>query len=77
MNTSGRQIISLSLTPSDIKKLERLRAREGKSRSQLVRELINRYEADELWERVFRIGRQTALKFGIKSEEDVLKIIQD
>ena len=77
MNTTGRQIISLSLSPSELKKLERLRAREGKSRSQLIRELIRRYDAEELWKRIYEMGKQTAIKFGIKSEEDVLKIIED
>lgn len=72
-----RQVISISLYKKYLKKLDRMSKKEDKSRSQLVRELIDKYETDKEWEEIYEIGRKTAKKFNIKSEEDVLRIIND
>jgi len=72
-----RQVISISLYKKYLKKLDQMSKKEDKSRSQLVRELIDKYETDMLWEDIYEIGRKTAKKFNIKSEEDVLRIIND
>lgn len=72
-----RKVISLSLTDKYLNKLKKLSEEENKSRSQLVRELIDKYEADEEWEQIRKWGAETAKKFNIKTEEDVLRIIND
>lgn len=72
-----RQIITISLYQKYLKKLDKMSKMENKSRSQLIRELIDKYETDKLWEEIYEIGRKTAKKFNIKSEEDVLRIIND
>lgn len=72
-----RQVISVSLYKKYLKKLDQMSKKEDKSRSQLIRELIDKYETDKLWEEIYEIGRKTAKKFNIKSEEDVLRIIND
>ena len=72
-----RQVISISLYKKYLNKLDQMSKKEDKSRSQLVRELIDKYETDKEWEEIYEIGRKTAKKFNIKSEEDVLRIIND
>ena len=72
-----RKVVSLSLPEKYYKKLEKLSEEESKSRSQLVRDLIDKYEADEAWTEIFKWGEETQGKFNIKSEEDVLRIIND
>jgi len=72
-----RKVVSLSLTDKYLNKLNKLSKEEDKSRSQLIRELIDKYETDDMWSQVYKLGRQTARKFNIKSEEDVLRIIND
>ena len=72
-----RQVISVSLYKKYLKKLDQMTKKENKSRSQVVRELIERYETDKEWEQIRKWGRETAKKFNIKSEEDILRIIND
>jgi len=72
-----RQVVSISLYKKYLKKLDQMSKKEDKSRSQFVRELIDKYETDKDWEEIYEIGRKTAKKFNIKSEEDVLRIIND
>jgi len=72
-----RQVVSISLYKKYLKKLDKMSKKEDKSRSQLVRELIDKYETDKEWEQIREWGRETAKKFNIKSEEDVLRIIND
>lgn len=72
-----RQIISFSLPPKIAKKLDSLSKKQNKSRSQLLRELIENYEIDESLKRIFAWGKETKKKFNIKSEEDILRIIDD
>ncbi len=72
-----RQVVSISLYKKYLKKLDQMSKKEDKSRSQLVRELIDKYETDKEWEQIRKWGRETAKKFNIKSEEDVLRIIND
>jgi len=49
----------------------------GQSRSSFIARLIKDYQAERDWEEIYRLGRQTAKKFGIKSEADVLRILND
>ena len=72
-----RQVISISLYKKYLNKLDQMSKKEDKSRSQVVRELIEKYETDKEWEQIRKWGRETAKKFNIKSEEDILRIIND
>lgn len=72
-----RQIITISLYQKYLKKLDKMSKLENKSRSQLIRELIDKYETDKEWEQIRKWGAETAKKFNIKNEEDVLRIIND
>lgn len=72
-----RKVLSVSLPVKYFQRLERLTKDKDKSRSQVIREMLDKYEIDEEWSQIYKWGRQTARKFNIKSEEDVLRIIND
>jgi len=72
-----RKVVSVSLPENYLRKLEKLTEGENKSRSQLIRELLDKYETDEIWQDIYKWGDETQAKFNIKSEEDVLRIIND
>ena len=72
-----RKVLSVSLPVKYFQRLERLTKDKDKSRSQVIREMLDKYETDEEWSQIYKWGRQTARKFNIKSEEDVLRIIND
>ena len=54
---------------------ERLAKKEHRTMSELVREALRQYERNSIWEEVGPYGRQSAAKAGIKSEEDVVKMV--
>jgi len=70
-------VISISLPPEDLETLQRLAAQMAKTRSEVIRELLASYSQKKSWEQIFAWGRQTKEKFNIRSEEDILKIIND
>ena len=75
--TQSRQIITISLPPFMLQKLSRISKKERKTRSQVVRDLIDKYETESMWEEIYKWGSDAAAKFNIKSEKDVLKILND
>lgn len=70
-------VISISLPPEILARLEQLTRETAKTRSEVVKDLIVSYSQDKSWEKIFVWGRKTKEKFNIKSEEDILKIIND
>jgi len=51
---------------------------EYRNRSELIREAVRIYLEDKLeWDDIFEFGRKAAKKAGIKSEEDVNRIVQE
>ena len=57
--------------------LEKMVKRERRSRSELFKEMIQKYSEDREWEQIYAWGEDTSKKFKIASEEDVLKLIND
>ena len=76
MNQS-RQVVSISLPQKSLMLLKNLSKKEEKSRSQLIREFINRYAQEEKWQQIFDWGEKTAKEFKIRSEADVLRLVND
>jgi len=70
-------VISISLSPDVLTRLENLATKTSKTRSEVVKDLIVSYYQDKSWEQIFAWGRETKEKFNIDSEEDILKIIND
>ena len=73
-NTS---VISISLPPEITAILEQVTRQTSKTRSEVIKDLLVSYYQDKSWEKIFNWGRETKEKFKIKSEEDILKIIND
>lgn len=70
-------VISISLPPEILSILERLSKKTAKTRSEIIKELLVTYYQDESWEQIFTWGRKTKEKFNIKSEEDIVRLIND
>lgn len=72
-----RKIVSLSLSPKTFLLLTKISKKEEKTRSEVVKDLIRRYFLEKRWQEIFQWGGQTAKKFKIKSEADILRLIND
>lgn len=70
-------VISISLPPEILAILEKITKKTAKTRSDVVKELLMTYYNDQSWEQIFTWGRKTKEKFDIKSEEDIVKLIND
>jgi CopG family transcriptional regulator / antitoxin EndoAI len=74
MRTS--KVTSLSLPPKLLREAERLARREGRTKSELLREALRRYLADSRWRELLEFGRFQSRKLGIK-ESDVERLVQE
>jgi len=71
-------IINLSLPKNLLSQIDQQAKRESRSRSELVREATRSYlKRISAWEQIFKYGRKKAKELGIKSEEDVYRMVQE
>jgi CopG family transcriptional regulator/antitoxin EndoAI len=70
------KVTSLSLPPKLLREAERLARREGRTKSELLREALRRYVADSRWRGLQEFGRAQARKLRIK-ESDVERLVQE
>lgn len=68
--------ISISLPPEILKQAERVAKKEGRTKSELVREALRRYIQAREWEELNSYGRVRARELGI-GEEDIDRIIHE
>jgi CopG family transcriptional regulator/antitoxin EndoAI len=68
--------VSLSLPGKLARQAERVAKREGRTRSELLREALKRYLAESKWRELRRYGAAQAAKMGLV-EEDVEKLIRE
>ena len=66
--------ITISLPPDMLVKVEELMRREGRTRSELIREALRRYFEEQEWKEILRYGRQKAKEKGI-SEDQIEDIV--
>lgn len=72
------QTFNISLPKELVKKVDEVAKREYRNRSELIRESVRRYLKDvDEWEQIFKSGEKTAKRLGIKSEQDVDKIVYE
>ena len=69
-----RSIINISMPPAMAKRIEKVAKEENRTKSELLREAFRIYEFQKDWTKIKAWGRETALKMGIKSDEDVERI---
>ncbi|OIP98183.1 hypothetical protein COT69_00945 [candidate division WWE3 bacterium CG09_land_8_20_14_0_10_39_24] len=72
-----RKIVSLSLSDKAYKRLNQIQKQEDKSRSELIRGLLEAYDNRRSWDKVVTAGRPTKNRFNIKSEQDIIDILND
>lgn len=72
------QTLNIVLPTELVKKADARAKKEYKNRSELIREALRVYLEDEKdWETLFAAGKEAGRKAGIKSEEDVNKIVNE
>lgn len=69
-----RSIINVSMPLAMAKRVAKLAKEENRTKSELLREAFRSYEFDRDWVRIRAIGRETAHRMGIKTDEDVERI---
>ena len=57
--------------------LEQVTRQTAKTRSEVIKDLLITYYQDKSWQQIFAWGKNTKEKFNIKSEKDILKVIND
>jgi len=70
-------VISVSLPQKFLSILNQLTKKMAKTRSEVIKDLLLGYYQDQSWEQIFDWGRTTKEEFNIKSEEDIVKLIND
>jgi metal-responsive CopG/Arc/MetJ family transcriptional regulator len=69
---------TISLPPKVYSEMDRLAKAKGMTRSELLRDALRRYQSDEQeWRELTAQGRRLALKAGIRTEEDVERLIDE
>lgn len=68
------EILSVSLSKKELEKVSKLAKRERRTRSELIREAIRRYQLIQDWEYLQKIGEKVAARMEIETEADVERI---
>jgi len=72
--------LTVSLPPQIYDEIERLAKLERKTKSELFRDMVKRYEDhldEERWLRLKRLGRATARKYRLTSEKDIERLVHE
>lgn len=69
---------NISLPTDLVKKVDMVAKKEYRNRSELIREALRIYLKNmQEWEDIFEYGKKQGKKIGIKSEEDVNRIVYE
>jgi len=72
------QTFNIALPVDLVTRMDLVAKDEYRNRSEFIREAVRVYMEDKMeWESIFAFGRKAAKKAGIKSEEEVNKIVQE
>ncbi|KKU87603.1 hypothetical protein A3A64_00675 [Candidatus Gottesmanbacteria bacterium RIFCSPLOWO2_01_FULL_48_11] len=72
------QTFNIVLPKELVKKIDAVAKQEYRNRSELIREAVRVYLQRRLeWNELFAYGRKMGKTLGIKSEEDVNRIVQE
>ena len=77
INMGTMKTLTVTLPPEMLDKAERLAKKEHRTMSELVREALRQYERNRIWEEISLYGQKSAAKAGIKTEDDVVKMVHD
>jgi len=70
------RLVTISLPPELLKKIEKLARKENRTRSEFFRETVRQYLAKEEWRELNRYARSVKGKAGIETEDDVNRIAE-
>ncbi len=72
------QTFNIALPNDLVARMDLVARDEYRNRSEFIREAVRVYMEDKLeWNSIFEFGKKAAQKVGIKTEEDVNKIVQE
>ena len=72
------RVITLSLPDEFLREVDAAAARERRARSEFFREAARRYLRSEArWQQIRAWGRETAALYGVRSEEDVVRLVRE
>jgi len=82
MSVAYRKPVSVSLPPPLIKEVERVAKRQHQTTSELVRAALRQYLTDvearrAAWKRARAYGTKKATELGIRTEDDVQRVIDE
>ena len=72
--------LTVSLPPQTFEEVEKLAAEERMTKSELFRDMVRVYEDyldEKRWRRLKTLGRETAKRLNITSEEDVERLVRE
>ncbi len=70
------QTLNIALPKDLVKRVDMVAKKEYRNRSELIREALRIYmERRSAWNKIFEAGEKAARRIGIKSEEEVDKIV--
>ena len=75
--TRNTTVVSVSLDPKIVKKLDKLATNNNQNRSSLIASLINKEVINDGWNTVRKFGQETTLKMKITSEADIYRLMGD
>lgn len=71
------KLITISILPELLEKFNRIAKEEGRTRSELFREAMRRYTEEKEYQSITRYASRMAQKTGIKTEEDVYRLVDE
>ncbi len=71
------KLVTISILPELLEKFNRLAEEESRTRSELFREAMRRYIEEKEYQSLTRYARRMAAKTGVKSEEDVYRLVEE
>lgn len=72
------QTLNIALPRELVKKVDERAKKEYRNRSELIREALRIYLKDLMeWDEIFEYGKKVGKEMGIKSEEDVNRIVYE
>lgn len=69
------KLISFSIMPDFLREVEKVAKEENRTKSELIREALRRYIEDREWEKLTRYARIKTAATGIKTEEDIQRVV--
>lgn len=72
--------MTVSISPDELRAVERLARQENKSKSQLFRDMLARYEEEkqeQVLEELLKYGEETAQRLGVKTEADIERLVHE